>query len=79
MALKKVRMLVAATVDGIDYTCSAPVEFEAVIAKQLIKAGKADGTAAAVRYAIDVEGQMLLVHPSDKNGSEEAGASEPGD
>ena len=62
MATKKVRILVDHPVDGKKYRANDVVEFDAEAAASLIKAGLADDNKAAVAYALEQNGGVVVKH-----------------
>lgn len=62
MATKKVRILVDHHVDGKKYPSNAVVEFEAEEAASLVKAGIADDNKAAIAYALEQNGGIVVKH-----------------
>lgn len=59
----RVRMLVDALVDAIQYRGNQVVELPDLTAKRLIENGEADGHKDAVTYCLDVFGAEVIVHP----------------
>ncbi len=62
MATKKVRVLVDHPVDGKKYRANDVVEFDSEAAASLIKAGLADDNKAAVAYALEQNGGVVVKH-----------------
>lgn len=62
MATKKVRILVDHPVDGKKYRANDVVEFDADAAASLVKAGVADDNKAAVVYALEQNGGVVVRH-----------------
>lgn len=62
MATKKVRILVDHPVDEKKYRANDVVEFEADVAASLVKAGVADDNKAAVAYALEQNGGIVIKH-----------------
>lgn len=60
---KKVRILVATTIDGIAYQPNEVVEFSDVQAKELAKADVADDATAAVAYCVNELKAKVKEHP----------------
>lgn len=59
----KVRMLVDALVDAIQYRGNQVVELPDATAKRLIENGEADGHKDAVAYCLDALKAEVIVHP----------------
>ena len=62
MATKKVRILVDHPVDEKKYRANDVVEFDAEAAASLVKAGVADDNKAAVTYALEQNGGIVVKH-----------------
>ena len=62
MATKKVRILVDHTVDEKKYRANDVVEFDAEAAAPLVKDGVADDNKAAVAYALEQNGGVVVKH-----------------
>ena len=62
MATKKVRILVDHPVDEKKYRANDVVEFDADAAASLVKAGVADDNKAAVVYALEQNGGVVVRH-----------------
>lgn len=75
MATKKVRILVEHQVGGKKYRPNDVVEFDAEAAASLIKAGVADDNKAAVAYALEQNGGIVVKHekPAEVVPDEEQG------
>jgi hypothetical protein len=64
MAIKKARILVDTTVDGVTYKCNQVIEADEAVVKELVKAGEADASAQAVKYMLDEVGSDVVKHVS---------------
>lgn len=64
MAIKKARILVDTTVDGVPYKCNQVIEADEAVIKELVKAGEADASAPAVKYMLDEVGSDVVKHAS---------------
>lgn len=65
MAQKKVRMLVASQVEGVDYAANQVIELDEKLAKPMVKEGVADDSSEAVAYCIE-QGAEVVKHTKPK-------------
>jgi hypothetical protein len=60
--MKRVRILVDRTVEGLQYKANQVVDFPESIAKQLIETGEVDDSKGAVKYCMEQLGAEPIVH-----------------
>lgn len=60
--MKRVRILVDRTVEGLQYKTNQVVDFPDAVGKQLIESGEVDDSKGAVKYCMEELGAEPIVH-----------------